>query len=510
VNVARSAPKIAGVEAAPNVSPLDLPRAEEAVVVLLAAVAFGLGVTTIASTVDIPGDGPTRAMGAYLWSLHPHLETYGVWLPFYEYTMGICLKVVPDPMLTPRVINLIVGTLTIPAFYLLIREIYGNGVAILSAASLAILPLHVGLSASELTEAGFLFYMVSSILFLMWAVAGATIRILPLFLFLGFFVLAEMTRYEPWLLVPLVVCYLHARGRNSMATALAATVLLAFPLAWSVSNYRHTGNFLYGIDAAAYPREGGASLGWSGAMANVGAMTHRQLGWLLAGAAVAGLLLEWSRSARGTSNHARIGYAILVTFVWILNFRGAIALGNMLFDRHLLLGYALVLPMAAVLYLALFGSTRAALSIGVVFFAGSIALAYVKNDPQTYVTRDKPAAVIELVHWLQSSPYRNSAVITTKLDWQSTYLQLYAMRIPETRDAATRYFVASVWSDDEWIRTFVENNRPALLVTQPEDASDRAHIERAMGQPLPLTTPIHVSGQFQVYDISSVMSAVGR
>jgi uncharacterized membrane protein len=181
MNLVRSAPELAGGDAASSVSPINLSREEAAVVAILTLVAFGLGVITIARTVDTSGDDPTRAMGAYLWSLHPHIETYGVWLPAYQYTMGICLRLVRDPMLVPRVINLIAGALTIPAFYLLIREIYGNGIAMLSAAVLAILPLHVGLSASELTEAGFLFYMVASILFLTRTVASSSIRMVPFF-----------------------------------------------------------------------------------------------------------------------------------------------------------------------------------------------------------------------------------------------------------------------------------------------------------------------------------------
>jgi hypothetical protein len=143
-------------------------------------------------------------------------------------------------------------------------------------------------------------------------------------------------------------------------------------------------------------------------------------------------------------------------------------------------------------------------------FTGSVGLAYWENHPFTYVTREKPTDIIELVQWLQTSPYRNSAIITTKLDWNSSYLQLYAMRSPATRDAAAHYLVASVWSDDRWIRTFVQYNKPALFVTQPEDASDRAHIERVMGRALPLTTLVHVSGHFQVYDISSITSVPAR
>jgi hypothetical protein len=137
--------------------------------------------------------------------------------------------------------------------------------------------------------------------------------------------MAEMTRYEAWPLIAAAMLYLYVRSRDSIATAFAAAVLIAFPLAWSVSSYRHTGDFFYGIHAASRLREGGASVGWSGAMAYVGAMTSRQLGWLVAGAAGAELILEWFRVMRGSMGVTRIAYVTLVSVVWLIDFKGAVS-----------------------------------------------------------------------------------------------------------------------------------------------------------------------------------------
>ena len=109
-----------------------------------------------------------------------------------------------------------------------------------------------------------------------------------------------------------------------------------------------------------------------------------------------------------------------------------------------------------------------------------------------------------MVRWLRASPYEDSAILTTKLDWQSTYLPLYAIQPGETAHAADRYCGVSVWSSDDGIRDFIRQYEPALLVTQAEDAGDRAHLERILGHALPLSAPVQVIGHLQIYDISKV------
>jgi hypothetical protein len=415
-----------------------------------------------------------------------------------------------DPLLVPRVYNLIVGTLTIPAFYLLIRGLHGTAAAIISAVSLAVLPLHVGLSASSLTEASFLFCVIAATLCLTLATASSSVRVVPLCLFLVFSVLAEMTRYEVWALTPLLVIYLYVRSRDVMVTLIATAALAAFPLAWSIGNYLDLGSLLYPVFRIANPEEGGARVSLSIAVANVAAMANRHLGWLIASAALAGFTMECVRAVRGLIALPRIAYAILVAAVWMMVFKGAAVLGPALYDRYLLLGFVLALPMAALSYLAMFGRNRAGVVLGVALFTGSLALTFRLNSPLIFVTREKPADVIEMVRWLRASPYQNAAILTTKLDWQSTYLPLYAVQPWETRSAAGRYYGVSVWSSDEGIRSFIRKYQPALLVTQPEDAGDRAHLERLLGRALPLSTPVQVIGHFQVYDISQATADFGR
>lgn len=492
-----------------NTSRLELAPSEAVIITILTGVALALGAVTIARTVDIPGDGPSHAIFAYHWALHPTLETHGNWLPGFAYMAGLCLMIRHDPLLVPRLYNLVVATLTIPAFYLLIRGLHGAAVATISAASLAVLPLHVGLGASSLTEASFVFYIVAATLCLTRSVASSPMRMIPFGFFLIFSMLAEMTRYEAWPLAPLLVIFLYARSRDARATAIAAAALAAFPIAWSIGNFLDLGNLLYPVSRVSNPVEGGGRVSLSVALASVSAMANRHLGWLIASAALAGFTMECYRAMRGSIGLARIAYTILVAAVWMMILKGAVTLGPALYDRYLLLGFALALPMAALSCLAMFGGNRIGVVLGVALFIGSLAMTFRLHSPLIFVTREKPADVIEMVRWLRVSPYQDAAILTTKLDWQSTYLPLYAMQPWETAHDAERYCGVSVWSSDDGIRGFIRQYQPALLVTQPEDAGDRAHLERVLGRALPQVAPVQVIGHFQVYDISKVIAEAG-
>ena len=111
-------------------------------------------------TIDVPGDGVSRALDAYDWSRSPTLVWGGGWLPGFTYLAGTVSFAIPDPMIAPRLVNVILGTASVPLLYAGARRIAGHAAALAAAVILAVLPLHVGLSASSLTEAGFVFAML--------------------------------------------------------------------------------------------------------------------------------------------------------------------------------------------------------------------------------------------------------------------------------------------------------------------------------------------------------------
>ena len=249
----------------------------------LCCAAVIVGVVVLLLTIDIPGDGPTHAIQAYDWARHPQFAWSGVWLPGFVYLAGICSLVIHNPLIEPRIFNLALSTLAIPLFYALVRRLYGPLAATLGTAMLVFLPLHVGLSVSSMTEPSFLFFMITALLCLERAVEGRTIRPLPFGLFLLFFSLAELTRYEAWSLIPLVLLYLYWRSRAVAATAIAGATLMAFPIFWSAESYMDFGNPFFGlIQTSIKPLEGAAAVSSATAIANLALMARSHLGWLLA------------------------------------------------------------------------------------------------------------------------------------------------------------------------------------------------------------------------------------
>ena len=486
---------------------LDIDRADAIAILGLTSVALIVGAITIALTIDVPGDGPARANLAYIWSKHPRPQAPGNWLPGFSYLAGLCLMVMPNPLLAPRLYNLSLSALTIAAFYALVRKLYGSPAALLSTVALVALPLRIGLGASSLTEGSFLFFLIAALLCLTVAVEGAGVRMIALCMSLFFFDLAEITRYEVWPLIPLILCYLYARRRRISATAFAAAALLLFPVTWSVGNYLYFGNFFYPFSRISHPLEDAGPVGIATAIAYLWHRAGRHLGWLLSIGALAGLTSELYRTMRGRLGRQRAAYAILVGAVWVMIFEGTLARGYGMYDRFLFYGFALALPLAAVAYLEVCGRYRHSIAVGTLAIAASLSAPYYRIYPLTgsyysgiFVTRKMPTEILELVRWLPTSRYRNDAVLFTKLGWQPTYFPLFAP------DMAERYLIVSIWSNDGFTRRFIEHARPTLLITQRKDGDDRARIFRILGQsPIPaLPKPVYTTGNVEVYDISSM------
>jgi len=489
----------AGTEALPPF-PVDWSRAERLRVLGLCCAAVIVGVVVLLLTIDVPGDGPTHAIQAYEWSRHPYWARSGVWPPGFVYLAGICLLLIHNPLIEPRIFNLALSTLAIPVFYALVRRLYGPPAATIGTAMLVFLPLHVGLSVSSLTEPSFLFFTIAALLCLERAVEGRKIQPLPFGRFLLFFSLAELTRYEVWPMIPLVLVYLYGRSRAVPATAIAGATLMAFPIFWLAESYRDFGDPLFGfIQASIRPLEGGAAVSSATAIANLARLARSHLGWLLSIGAIAGLAGEISRSIRGQMSSERTAYAVLVSIIWALIFVAARSRGPALYDRNLLFGFVLALPVATLPYLRVCDSYRHGILVAVLAGICSMAIAYVANRPRVFVTGRKPTEIVELARWLATTPYRNDAVLETKMDWDSTYLPLYAPQL------SGRFLIVSLWVDDDALRRFIRDLQPSLLLTREEDAAYRHRVEHVLGHTISAQRRIYREEHAEVYDLSDLM-----
>jgi hypothetical protein len=465
----------------------------------LLVIAFLVRLAVLILTVDIPGDGPTHAMIGYGWSRSPYWASFGAWLPGFTYLAGAMTLVVNNPLVAPRLLNLILGSLTVPVFFALVQHIYGPAVALLSAALLVVLPLHVGLSVSSLTEVSYLFEIMAALLCVVRASQTKRTSSFDLGLFVLFLVMAEMTRYEAWVLAPLLLAYQAWGRRNVSVTIILGLVLLAFPLLWSIGNYRHFGDAFYGFSAAAKPLEAAQEFDGAAALATIADQMAGHVGWILPISALVGLGVGVVRLVRGRASAEQVCFLALIALCWAVLLRYAMAVGTGFWDRYALLGYVVLLPLSALGYGRCFGLRRGRLIVGYTLMAGMMLAAYAGYGRTIFVTRKHPTQIIEIATWLRSSPYRDDAILLTKMDWESTYLPLYYPPL------IGRYLIVSVWESDDAIHRFVRDRRPSLLITRASDVQERSRIERILGATVPASSRLHIVGEAEAYALSRLV-----
>lgn len=447
-------------------------------------------------TVDIPGDGPARAIMACDWSKSPHISTHGNWLPGFMYLAGIFCFLVDDPLFSSRVLNLTIGTLTVPLFYLLVRRLYGRTIAFFSALILAFFPLHIGLSASSLIETSLLAEVIAAMVLLIRASEDTQNEKLCLSLGLLCLCLAVMTRYEVWLLIPLFPAY-YVRKTGKFSTGiLMLVILLIFPGAWMVGNYLSAGDFLPAFSSTT--KMGPMAIGaqpvdiFEG-IKIIGRKFVSHLGWIVSIAIGLGVLLESVQILKRKLDSERILYSLTAGIFWGFMLYFSVVRGNSLFDRFLLLGITLVVPFAGLPFLPYANGRGRWLPLIICVVIASIGFSAFSYRPDVYVTPKQPREIQKLADWLKNSPYRNDAILTTKMGWQSSYLPLYF------HDLSGRSLIVSVWTKESTLQVFVRDQQPSLLVTRDGDEEFQSRLEDLLGMSIHAERLIHREGAIKVY-----------
>lgn len=463
-----------------------------ALLLALTFVAFVLRLLPVIAWQEVGGDGPTRAIWAYNWSRAPRLVLHGVWLPGFMYVTGAFSFLVRDPAISLRVFNLVLGTLTIPVFYLLTRRLYGPSAALFSALILALLPLHVGLSATSLTEVSFVFeVLLGTLLFLKAGDEGS--RSCLVFA-LACLVLACATRYEGWLLVPLFPAYHYLRTRDARSSLLVLIVLLAFPLAWLAGNQVYEGSFVWGFVAGAKGTgaAGSRRAGLPEAIGILGGKTVLHLG-VLPFAIAPGLAAQLVRALRKEASRDGWLYLGIACLLWLWLLAFAMVRGASLLDRYLLLGVVVSLPFAWLWLAPRFERARSGLGICVVAALVPLGAVALTRRPAVYsLTPSHPVEIERVAAWLKTGPHRDAAVVLTRMRWDSTLLPLYHPAI------ASRHLIVSGWVSDSTIQRFLRRRRPPLLITRDGDEEHVARVEALLGRKL-AGAPIHAEGGVRVH-----------
>lgn len=455
---------------------------------LVVLVAGALRLALALWTVDAPGDGPSRALLGWQWLAAPRLVRDGHWLPLGEVLVGLANLVLPDPLWAARSLSLVTGTASVALLAGLARALFGPPAGLPAAALLALLPMHVALSATALVDAPALFFLLLA-LRLALATAAAARPVLPLAGLALAAGLATGLRYEPWLLVPLLALHQLLATRSLARAGLVLLAVLPMPAFWTLAALGGPAGLLGGLDyvAASGASAGGAPVPPSEAAAIAGAELLAALGPLTALLAAFGLVFLPFGGGR-----ARAAAALL----WLLLLGGCLALllllaagrGASLVDRYALPGAVLALPLAAAALarLPVRPPVAAALVLAV---ASSTAIATWMRPPELYLRREVPAQVRAAADWLARQRRPGGAVLLTRAGWWSTYVALLA------RLGRDEHRIVSWYLEDRALRAFLARARPTLLVTRPADGRFLERIRAAGAEPGP---PLATFGTFEI------------
>lgn len=465
------------------------------VVLFVGALLVRLGL--LLASVDVPGDGPSRALMAYEWSRAPVFVTHGGWLPGYLYITGLFHFVVDDPLVSTRILNLILGSLTIPLYYFLIRRVYGRPVALVASLLLAVFPLHIGLSVSSLAETSLLFATITGMLLLTGIGPGQEgwVRLALCFLFLSW---AQMTRYEAWWITPAFPLYYGLRTQRVKNGILALALFSLVPSAWMLGNYLHGGHPIPSLQAVRHAvTHSGATLVSARqldvleALNLLGSMTMGHLGGILTVAIVGGLLWQLVLITRSANKPEQVMYVAVVCLYWLGLVYLAMNIGANVWNRFLLFAFVMSLPLAFFPFVGPSMSHRRSLAM---IGCGILVVAGISTFPRqrpVWVTRQRPTDIMNLVTWLKHSPYRHDPMLVTDMAWRATYIPLY---FPEVRMR-----LVSAWVEDDQVYDFVRDQPPSLLITREGEAALQRRIESILGKPIAAHSLVHREGAIKVY-----------
>ncbi len=114
---------------------------------------------------------------------------------------------VNDPVTAVNFMSVFFGSLCVPVFYLLVKKLFNASVALLSAISLSICPLFLGISTYGMSHAPSLFFFLSGIFFLLiYTTTYQKTNLIISGIFIGFM---GATRLQEMLLMATPICFIY-------------------------------------------------------------------------------------------------------------------------------------------------------------------------------------------------------------------------------------------------------------------------------------------------------------
>lgn len=465
--------------------------------------------------IDVPGDAPGMAINAWKWWNSPYMKTHGTHLPGIVYLGGLFHIFIHDPWISTRVFNMIIGSLTVPIFYLLISRIFSTLVGLLSALVLIFFPIHLASSGSSLKEASFLLEIITGMLFLIIASEKQKKENIYISLSLLCFCLAEATRYEGWLLIPIIPLYYWLKTKKILKSIVIFWVLLIFPTFWVLGNYFHFGNadkvFSGATDELQLERGGAKDVNWKDFIKFLIKRSVSFLGPILAIATIIGLTVSTIQVIKRKVTIDKLFYFSIFTIQWLFIFKFFFSRGGAIWNRYLVLNYVLTLPFA-VLPLTYLKNHRKKLVIVMLITIISLFIFiplksyYIRSHPlpPLEITRKYPTEIKDLAFWLKQSSYRNSFIIVTEMTKNGRKQRYLSLYFPEVS-----YRRLTIWDQEEIVtnsrmKKFIEKNKPSLLITSKNDNRLKTRVENHLSNKLSQDRLVYQKEYLEVYDITGL------
>jgi 4-amino-4-deoxy-L-arabinose transferase-like glycosyltransferase len=225
---------------------------------------------------NLHGDAVVRTELAERWAQDPHWISgfhdgayqFG---PLHVYAVGAGLWILPERADAGRWVSLFFGVLSVIPLYLLTRRMFGWRAGLVAGLAFAAWGMQVQFSTTAVSEAMSLFLILGTLAAFARGCDDGRLR--PLFVAAVLLNLACATRYDAWLLVPLLCVLLVFQGGDRVAGltrgVLFGLFCLPFPMVWMQGNELATGSPLYPLQYissfhATWAAEGVASWGQAG------------------------------------------------------------------------------------------------------------------------------------------------------------------------------------------------------------------------------------------------------
>lgn len=230
---------------------------EKYILIVLFILALTIRIAVFIQNGNHAADGMYRTILTMNWLKDPYFITSGLWPPLDLYLMAMTTYIFNDPIVSTRLVSLILGTIIIFPYYYLVKLLFDKKIATISTLVLAFTSIYIQYSTYSMSEVPLTFFLVVSLYFFFRFKKGEK-KLTDLILSAIFIDLASMTRYEAWLFIPLLTIFildiknikdisLKNILKNDIRYIFIFLIISSiFPIFWMIGNYNSYGDPLYG------------------------------------------------------------------------------------------------------------------------------------------------------------------------------------------------------------------------------------------------------------------------